>query len=403
MDNSSPTIERCTFTANEAVGSGGGMYSEAGSPVVNDCTFTENAADLGGAAGNNLDSATVFSGCTFTANTATGLGGGALNNAVGSRVTIERCTFMANTADQDGGAIRVASARATITTSCRFYGNTANDWGGAVYVQGGISIALTNCVLSGNTAGTRGGAIFTFGGEPTLTNCTLSGNVAGVRGGGLSNTQNASPVLTNCVLWGNTDSVGSDDVAQMYTDMKGSNRPEVDYSIFQGGWTGRGGTGVLDVDPQFHRPPKDGGDGWGEGDNDDFGDLRLRAGSPGIDAGNNAVDVDRVGSGFQGLPDTDLDGNPRRLDDLATPDTGNPVGDAPIVDLGAFEFVLATVPGDLDGDGDVDLSDYLALLACVGGPGQPVAAGCEDADLDGDGDSDLADVVRFQGLLTGGQ
>lgn len=68
-----------------------------------------------------------------------------------------------------------------------------------------------------------------------------------------------------------------------------------------------------------------------------------------------------------------------------------------------IELVLTAVPGDLDGDGDVDLSDYLALLGCVGGPGQPLAAGCEDADLDGDGDSDLGDVVRFQGLFTGGQ
>lgn len=401
VDNSSPTLERCTFTANEAVGSGGGLYGEAGRPVVNDCTFTENAADLGGAAGNNRDSDLVFSGCTFTANTATGLGGGALNNAAGSSVTIERCTFMANSADQDGGAIRVASARTTITTNSRFHGNTANQWGGALYVQGGISVVLTNCVLSGNTAGARGGGIFNFGGSPTLTNCTLAANTAGFRGGGLSNTQNSAPVLSNCILWGNTDSVGSDGAAQMHTDMTGGNRPVVDHSIVQGGWTGLGGTGVLDVDPRFRRLPDDGGDGWGVGDNDDFGDLRLRSGSPGIDAGDNTVDIDLREGGLQALPDADFDGNPRRLDDPATPDTGNPIGDAPIVDLGAFEFVLAAVPGDLDGDGDVDLADYLALLPCVSGPGQPVATGCEDADLDGDGDSDLADLVRWQGEFTG--
>jgi len=46
------------------------------------------------------------------------------------------------------------------------------------------------------------------------------------------------------------------------------------------------------------------------------------------------------------------------------------------------------IPGDLDGDGDVDLSDLAMLLAdygCTGG-------GCP-ADIDGDGDTDLQDLA----------
>ena len=46
------------------------------------------------------------------------------------------------------------------------------------------------------------------------------------------------------------------------------------------------------------------------------------------------------------------------------------------------------VPGDLDGDGDVDLADLAILLAHYGMSG----AGYEDGDLDGDGDVDLADL-----------
>jgi hypothetical protein len=42
-------------------------------------------------------------------------------------------------------------------------------------------------------------------------------------------------------------------------------------------------------------------------------------------------------------------------------------------------------PGDLDGDGDVDLSDLAILLASYG-----VDAG---GDLDGDGDTDLSDLA----------
>ena len=53
-------------------------------------------------------------------------------------------------------------------------------------------------------------------------------------------------------------------------------------------WTGtKPGTGNIGDDPMFVRPPDDGGDGWGDGINDDYGDLHLMEGSPCIDAGDN--------------------------------------------------------------------------------------------------------------------
>ncbi len=59
--------------------------------------------------------------------------------------------------------------------------------------------------------------------------------------------------------------------------------------------------------------------------------------------------------------DTDLDGNPRFVDDPDTKDTGN--GDPPIVDMGAYEFQPVLCPWDLDGDGNVGVGDLLILLA----------------------------------------
>jgi len=64
------------------------------------------------------------------------------------------------------------------------------------------------------------------------------------------------------------------------------------------------------------------------------------------------------------------------------------------------------IPGDFDGDGDVDLSDFTQFQLCFGGSTNPPAATCPpgvDADLDGDGDVDLADFLIFQQNFTGSQ
>lgn len=60
----------------------------------------------------------------------------------------------------------------------------------------------------------------------------------------------------------------------------------------------------------------------------------------------------------------------------------------------ATEVILTStgspLPGDLDGDCDVDLADLTVLLAHFG---QTSGVGAEDGDIDGDGDVDLADLT----------
>jgi len=73
----------------------------------------------------------------------------------------------------------------------------------------------------------------------------------------------------------------------------------------------------------------------------DDDDLRLLSGSPAIDAAQNSAGPS---SG------SDLDGGPRRIDDPTVPDTG--LGDAPIIDMGAYEF-----GDDCNGNGIVDSYD----------------------------------------------
>ncbi|MCP4590359.1 MAG: hypothetical protein GY842_06430, partial [bacterium] len=65
-------------------------------------------------------------------------------------------------------------------------------------------------------------------------------------------------------------------------------------------------------------------------------------------------------------------------------------------------IVSLDIPGDWDGNGDVDLADYAEFPPCVTGPGGgPPAGGCTPFDFDGDGDIDLADVGSFQAKLGG--
>jgi len=90
-------------------------------------------------------------------------------------------------------------------------------------------------------------------------------------------------------------------------------------------------------------------------------------------------------------------------------DTGTPHRDptrniGPRPNLEAAINALLSLSGDLDGDGDVDLSDFTIFQLCFGGSNNPPAPTCPpgvDADLDGDGDVDLADFLIFQQNFTG--
>jgi hypothetical protein len=127
----------------------------------------------------------------------------------------------------------------------------------------------------------------------------------------------------------------------------------IQYSNIHGSFPG---TGNIDADPLFVDA-----------------DGRLPAGSPVIDAGSNAA----VPNGIT----TDLDGNPRFVDDPGTPETGN--GDPPVVDMGAYEFQGTNCPWDCaGGDGEVTAVDFFALIAEWGMIGTPCDLGLGSPGVD---------------------
>jgi hypothetical protein len=59
------------------------------------------------------------------------------------------------------------------------------------------------------------------------------------------------------------------------------------------------------------------------------------------------------------------------------------------------------VPGDFDGDLDVDRDDLDEFEACASGPEVPMAVGCEEKDFDNDGDGDQSDFAVIQRCYSG--
>ena len=370
------TLIGCTFETNSAE-QGGAIHTLTGSTTtLNTCTLVGNSAGSGGAIFNTLRSNATLTGCTLSDNSA-GQGGGLLQE--GGVATLTNCRIARNVAEVRGGGVWALAARISLF-GCRVIDNSARIGSGILVDSGQSTVnacrfegngtalrpisaisTVTNCIFVRNGVAV-GSSNHSFA---TITNCSFFKNAIAV-----GNSQTGHPTLTNCI------------VSRSGSEHFGGDSPGntlATFSCIEGGWPGDGN---LDGDPQFVLAPLAGDDGPE--------DLRLRPGSPCIDAGDNT-----------GVPEDvtkDLVGNPRRLDDPATPDRGNGSGDQAIVDMGALEFVL---PGDSDFDYDADLADYLKLLRCVRRPGAPLGEACRPTDLDLDDDVDLADLILFQAAFTG--
>lgn len=325
--HSQPTLRNLRIVGNRAF-SGGGLHAqECGTFKLENVSFIGNAGGDGGGVALLGDNSPQFSNATFRQNSATIRGGGIHQGHTGV-VEINGGLFENNTSQSGGGGIygrdiiiqetsfignatSPGSGGAVFTfdssfTNCQFLGNEAERDGGGLSTQ---NATLNNVAFVGNTAGGGGGGahIGSLSTEYTLTNLTVYGNSSVKSGGGLR--LGASPndpvLIRNSIVWNNS-SEGSRD--QIYYTVS----PSSTNNIIQGQ---PGASDPLFVDP--------------DGPDDVLGtaddDLRLRPGSPGIDAGDNAVSITTL----------DAAGRPRFADDPGAPNVGS--GTGPLVDLGAYE------------------------------------------------------------------
>jgi uncharacterized repeat protein (TIGR01451 family) len=301
---------------------GGGLWVMRGVAALTDVTFDGNSAtSSGGGMGTWSQNAVTLTHVVFISNTAPY--GGGLSHGTTSNVThMDHVTFTRNTATEQGGGMNnQGTAR---LTNVVFYGNSATNGGGLRnYFNAHTTVA--NALFVGNKATTAYGGTWAYGGGfyneiedtavLTVTNAVFSHNDADTDGGGFHNygtccsdtARNA--ILSNCIFWGNSSSDMWGDPQIGYT----WDTPVVRYSDVQTGYVG---TGNIDADPLLVSDPDPGPDStWGTAE-DDYGNLRLRAGSPAVNAGDNS-DVTVL---------TDLDGNPRIMGGT--------------VDMGAYEYYL---------------------------------------------------------------
>lgn len=130
--------------------------------------------------------------------------------------------------------------------------------------------------MIGNRAGELGGAVMLEGGEVRIINSTLHGNEAGNLGAailvrGLGSEAPAKLEMLNSIVWGNTQPSGG---SQVYVYNNAHTVSGIINGIVEGGCEGIC-INVSQADPLFVNPAA--------------GDLRLQAGSPAINAGDNGV------------------------------------------------------------------------------------------------------------------
>ncbi|MCK5174624.1 MAG: hypothetical protein KAR47_14620, partial [Planctomycetes bacterium] len=328
----SAVLDGFTITGGNANGTaphnnGGGIYHyEESDPLpgytLTNCTFTRNSAVLGGGIYNhnyeqfgNIIPTYILTDCTFTNNSASD-GGGFYNYKIGTLGSprLTGCKFIGNVAGDEGGGMHNYGSQPELV-NCTFIGNSANYRGGGMYNKGSYSF-LTNCIFSGNSA-FNGAAMYNWAAGYTATNCIFAGN-SSINSTVVNRYDTGTPFfLTNCIFWGN--SVDKEiAIIQPKEPTIISNCDIGGCGGSGGGWDtllGTDGGGNIDADPLFVDP--DGADNT-PGTADD--DLRLQAGSPCIDAGDNSAVTEA----------TDLDGKPRILD-------GDEDG-THTVDMGAYEY-----------------------------------------------------------------
>jgi hypothetical protein len=465
---SSPELTNCAFTANRAVNAGGGMWCYDDSyPDLFNCTFSGNSAVVGGAIQSETYSNPELYNCILWADTATdgpeiAIIGTELRSYVGVYYSDveggEAAVYLAGDAhlywgdgsiDADPGFVKISvpgmiaywtldePSGATAFDSVN--GNDGTLVNGPVWTTGQVNGALsfdgTDDYVStplyppmGNSPRTvtlwaktssaqhmiaTGYGSRDYGGSfRTSLNWTCPGVTADISFGAITYTATVDDGEWHFYSWVVPDGAYYLYDVDVYMDgvllttegcQVDRNRPintRAVYAFTIGAFAGESHfNGSLDEVAVFGRALTQAEiqQCYQKGlAGQSLVDYRLLSGSPCIDAGDNHCVPPAVM--------TDLDEQPRFVDDPFTSDTG--IGTPPIVDMGAYEFYYmgtcwdpAECAGQPDGDatcdGNVNLADLFALKAHFGKSAPWTPPEC-CADFDQSGAINLADLFALK-------
>lgn len=177
---------------------GGGLYCYQSSPLIDDCTFSSNEArgDLysdpsSGGGICVVGSRPEFRDIRLLKNSSPGWGGGL--SVLGSILMIERGEFTGNTGAA-GGAISSHDTNLTLRSS-KIRKNSTSRYeeknaigGGGISFSGDGLLVVDETEITENQSACSGGGLFLNGSgtNTTLQNCTIAKNVARHWGGGIS-------------------------------------------------------------------------------------------------------------------------------------------------------------------------------------------------------------------------
>ncbi|UCF04138.1 MAG: hypothetical protein JSV33_09295 [bacterium] len=293
--DSTAVLDGFTITAGCADGAsgnddGGGIIASNGGPTLANLIISNNYALDAGGGMYNASAASRLSNVTFEGNEADDGGGMSIRYAGSDGARLVEVRFVDNAAATSGGGLRVTTT-SPMLENVTFTGNQA-PWGGGIRTTYGASPTITNALFLNNTGlgGGGGGICSSQDGIPVLTNVTFHGNSSDVGGGIAAYT--GSPVLVNIIMWGDSAVTSGDEIYNY--DGASTN---ISYSLIEGcggsggGWdasVGTDGGNNIDADPLFV--------------SEFLQDFRLRDDSPAVDAGDSTA---------AGLPDIDINGNPR--------------------------------------------------------------------------------------------
>lgn len=261
---------------------GGGIYCDGSSPTIEKCTITGNNARLGGGIYTSGSWGTAnIANCVVKGNTAAEAGGGIYG--ANAHYAITRCVIRDNYSSGSGGGIGGDTNTGFGVTSCTIIGNSAIGHGGGIYAPGGGGYVSN--VIASNSA-FDGGGIFGSGLYLGVRSNTIVGNSAS-EGGGIYYVDGiySSPSFAGNIVAFNSSGLYCIAYSPIFSNNDVFGNAAYDYGAVS---NQTGSTGNISVDPQLASLS--------------YGNLRLQPGSPCIDADN----------AYSSSSDFDADGQPRR-------------------------------------------------------------------------------------------